>query len=218
MGDFFISPSSCRAKWIAKMYLAVHEEGGPDKKSPCIFEILFSFLRTPSEEKSCCVGVLLAFIRAIAAHARPIHSQNLHRKYFWIKPKYYQIQTHSQSLQQKYFWIKPQYWQIQINSLNAIDQNQNISKYKYILRTCTWNVHKNKGLYVKEMTNLSKLPICFRAIVVAMILTMRIWEMMLMISVMMVIMVITTTMTRQKNVRDDVEDGGEGLFFNLRLY
>ena len=36
--------------------------------------------------------------------------------------------------------------------------------------------------------------------------------MMLMISVMMVIMVITTTMTRQKNVRDDVEDGGEGLF------
>ena len=26
------------------------------------------------------------------------------------------------------------------------------------------------------------------------------------------IMVITTTMTRQKNVRDDVEDGGEGLF------
>ena len=45
-----------------------------------------------------------------------------------------------------------------------------------------------------------------------MIPTKRIWEMMLMISVMMVIMVITTTMTRQKNVRDDVEDGGEGLF------
>ena len=36
---------------------------------------------------------------------------------------------------------------------------------------------------------------------------------MLMLSVMMVmIMMITTTMTRQKNVRDDVEDGGEGLF------
>ena len=34
-----------------------------------------------------------------------------------------------------------------------------------------------------------------------------------MLSVMMVmIMMITTTMTRQINVRDDVEDGGEGLF------
>ena len=33
--------------------------------------------------------------------------------------------------------------------------------------------------------------------------------MMLMISVMMMI---TATMTRQKNERDDVEDGGEGLF------
>ena len=61
------------------------------------------------------------------------------------------------------------------------------------------------------MTKLSKLPICF-AVMVAMTLTMRIWEIMLMISVMMMIMVITTTMTRQKNVRDDVEDGGEGLF------
>ena len=35
-------------------------------------------------------------------------------------------------------------------------------------------------------------------------------ELMLMILVMMNKMV--TTMTRQKNVRDDVEDGGEGLF------
>ena len=65
---------------------------------------------------------------------------------------------------------------------------------------------------VKEMTKLSKLPVCFGAIVVAMILTMKICEMMLMMSVMMMKMVITTTMTRQKNVRDDVEDGGEGLF------
>ena len=46
-----------------------------------------------------------------------------------------------------------------------------------------------------------------------MTLTVRIWEIMLMLSVMMVmIMMITTTMTRQINVRDDVEDGGEGLF------
>ena len=130
------------------MYLPVHEEGvrgGQIRYHPVYLEYYFSFQWTPSEEKSCRVGVLLAFIRAIAAHARPIHSQNLHRKYFWIKPKYYQIQIHSQNLQQKCCWIKPRYWQIQIFSQNLQRKyfwlNQNTTKYKSTLRICSKKNH-----------------------------------------------------------------------------